>query len=782
MTAVPSLPSPPLLDIQGLGVGFTDRAGRVREVLRDVDLSVHAGQTLGLVGESGSGKSTLALAAMAYLKPGLRRTAGAVRFEGQDLFDLPEAALQRLRGGVIGLVPQNAGQALTPTARVGRQIDESLQLHTALRADARRARVLELLEQVRLPQPAVLARRYPHELSGGQQQRVAIAMALAGGPRLLLLDEPTTGLDVTTQAHVLDLLRELHRSTGMTMVYVSHDLGAIARVCDRVSVMYAGELVLEGPARAVLTRPAHPYPKGLLASIPRLSMARLPAALPGRPPSPGDAGGGCAFAPRCGLADLRCAQERALLRDVPGAMRARCHHAERTDELVEARAPALRASTVGAAPLLELQDLGVSYARAGLLDQLTGRQPAGPLTVDGVDLTVAHGQVLALVGESGSGKSTVLKAVAGLLAPARGAMRLAAAQRSAQDAAAGGGDRAPGGSSGGSTDGAVAAHRVGVGSQAGVLGPDVTRRGREALRRIQLVFQNPDDSLNPRHTVATALAQPLQLYFGLSGAALRARSIEWLERVRLGAHYLDRLPGQMSGGEKQRVAIARAFAAEPDLVLCDEVTSALDVSVQAAVLELLETLRRERGTAYLVVSHDLAVVRALADRVAVLYQGRLCEVGPAADVYNRPSHPYTEVLLGAVLEPDPDHVPRLLAQDVVEAAPPARGCAFQRRCPKRLGPLCDEQPPPWQAVDGAGQHRVRCHIPVVPASDAPRAALAPAHRLVDTADPMRDRAVAPSSSPSKDPPAEPPAGPSADPSAHPPSSRPTGPSWPTRKA
>jgi len=650
MTAVPSLAPPPLLEIQGLGVGFTDRAGRVREVLRDVDLSVHAGQTLGLVGESGSGKSTLALAAMAYLKPGLRRTAGAVRFEGQDLFDLPEAALQRLRGGVIGLVPQNAGQALTPTSRVARQIDESLQLHTALGADARRARVLELLEQVRLPQPAVLARRYPHELSGGQQQRVAIAMALAGGPRLLLLDEPTTGLDVTTQAHVLDLLRELHRSTGMTMVYVSHDLGAIARVCDRVSVMYAGELVLEGPARAVLTQPAHPYPKGLLASIPRLSMARLPAALPGRPPSPGDAGAGCAFAPRCGLADPHCTQARPRLREVPGAMHARCHHAERTDELVEARAPTPRAPTVGAAPLLELQDLGVSYARPGWLDQLTGRPPAGPLTVDGVDLTVAHGQVLALVGESGSGKSSVLKAVAGLLAPARGAMRLAAAQGSARDAAApAGGDRTPGGSSdgssGGSTDGAVAAHRVGVGSQAGVLAPDVTRRSQDALRRIQLVFQNPDDSLNPRHTVATALAQPLQLYFGLSGAALRARSIEWLERVRLGAHYLDRLPGQMSGGEKQRVAIARAFAAEPDLVLCDEVTSALDVSVQAAILDLLALVRRELGTAMVFVTHNIALAREVADRIAVLQGGRIVEQGTVEEVLSNPANDYTRELL-----------------------------------------------------------------------------------------------------------------------------------------
>jgi peptide/nickel transport system ATP-binding protein len=689
----------PLLDIQGLSVGFTDRAGRVRDVLRDVDLCVHAGQTLGLVGESGSGKSTLALAAMAYLKPGLRRTAGSVRFQGQDLFELPEAALQRLRGGVVGLVPQNAGQALTPTSCVGAQIEESLRLHTALGVDARRARALELLEQVRLPQPALLARRYPHELSGGQQQRVAIAMALAGGPRLLLLDEPTTGLDVTTQAHVLDLLRELHRSTGTTMVYVSHDLGAIARVCDRVSVMYAGELVLEGPARGVLRQPAHPYPRGLLASIPRLSAARLPASLPGRPPAPGEAGAGCAFAPRCGLAQPRCATERPVLRDVPGAMRARCHYAERAHGLDDPalstppREPAGRTDA-----LLELRDLGVSYARRGWIDQLAGRPPAGPMTVDGVDLTLASGQVLALVGESGSGKSTVLKSVAGLLAPARGTMHLTAPVDVEGDL------------TGASNGDATTARRGDAGPQAVTLAPDVTRRARDVLRRIQLVFQNPDDSLNPRHTVATALAQPLQLYFGLSGVALRERSIEWLERVRLGAHYLDRLPGQMSGGEKQRVAIARAFAAEPDLVLCDEVTSALDVSVQAAVLDLLETLRRERGTAYLVVSHDLAVVRALADRVAVLYQGRLCEVGPAADVYARPSHPYTEVLLGAVLEPDPDHVPRLLAQDVVEAGPPARGCAFQRRCPKRLGLVCDEQVPPWRAVDVAGRHQVRCHL------------------------------------------------------------------------
>jgi peptide/nickel transport system ATP-binding protein len=661
-----------LLEIRGLGVGFTDRSGQVRPVLRDIDLSVEPGCTLGLVGESGSGKSTLALAAMAYLKPGLQRTSGEVRLDGQDLFALPLPALQRLRGGVIGLVPQNAGQALTPTTRVGDQIEESLRLHGDLEPAARQARVRELLEQVRLPQPEVLARRYPHELSGGQQQRVAIAMALAGQPRLLLLDEPTTGLDVTTQAHVLDLLRDINRRTGTAMVYVSHDLGAIARVCDRVDVLYAGEVVLEGAIRHVLRQPAHPYPRGLLASIPRLSQPRLPAALPGRPPAPGETGPGCAFAPRCPLAEDRCRDSRPLLRPLDAQTLVRCHRAEDSLALQPALASAPAAKTTETTRALQLRGLGIRYARPTWWQSLRGRPPDGPLTVDGVDLEIGAGETVALVGESGSGKSTILKAVAGLLPPAAGTMQAAGEQ---------------------------------------ALPALTTQRSRDQLRLAQLVFQNPDDSLNPRHTVATLLAQPLQLYFGLQGEALTQRSEEWLERVRLGAHYLDRLPGQMSGGEKQRVAIARAFAAEPDLVLCDEVTSALDVSVQAAVLEVLQTLKQQRGTAYLFVSHDLAVVRALADRVAVLYQGRLCEIGPAAAVYAAPSHPYTEVLLGAVLEPDPDHAPTLLAQDIVESAPPARGCPFQRRCPKRLGAVCDEQTPPWQDTSTPG-HRIRCHIPI----------------------------------------------------------------------
>ncbi len=663
--------SAPLIAVEGLSVGFTARSGATLPILRDIGVGVAPGESLGLVGESGSGKSTLALAMMGYLKTGLRVLSGSARFAGEDMFALPRPALERIRGGRLGLIPQNSGQSLTPGMRVGAQVGEALALHSGLAPEARRAQVTELLAQVRLPEPDAIARRYPHELSGGQQQRVAIAMALAGAPEALILDEPTTGLDVTTQAHILELLRELAAAKGMAMVYVSHDLGAVARVCDRVAVMYAGEIVLEGPVRRVLRAPSHPYARGLLASIPTLAAARLPQALEGRPPPPGGAGEGCAFAPRCALAEPRCTAARPPLEPLPTGERVRCLRHDRAGEIRASAAAEPAVPRPLGAPALALRDLSVSYARRGLLDQLLARAPAAPPTVEGVTLDLAEGETLGLVGESGSGKSTILKTVAGLIPPA-------------------GGDA-----------------RLGDGS---ALAPMVERRPPDQLRRVQLIFQNPDESLNPRQTVAEILAQSLGLYLGLGGRALRARAAELLETVRLGPHYLDRLPSQLSGGEKQRVAIARAFAAEPEIVLCDEVTSALDVSVQAAVLDLLDRLRRERGVGYVFVSHDLAVVRALADRVAVLYQGRLCETGPAPRVYAAPFHPYTEALLGAALEPDPDTPPRLVADDVVERAPPARGCPFQRRCARRIGAICDEEAPPWR--DAGGGHAIRCHLPL----------------------------------------------------------------------
>ena len=659
--------APTFINIQNLSVGYTSPCGEIIRVLRDVSLSINRGESIGLVGESGSGKSTLALAALGFFKRGLRALEGDVEFDGIDMLALERDALQAIRGGRLALIPQNSGQSLTPTLRIGLQVAEALRLHSQLDESDFEARVVELFTQVRLPEPATLLSRFPHELSGGQQQRVAVAMALAGEPDALLLDEPTTGLDVTTQAHILELLRDMASERNMAMLYVSHDLGAISRVCDRVAVMYAGEIALKGSTKQVLLSPRHPYAHGLLASIPRLTQTSLPLALDGRPPMPGEAITGCA------LADERCRSTPPTLKQLESGEKVRCFHSDRINQLPVVNKTVTQNSDVSAdhgGNALGLNQLAISYAKPSLWNQLFSNASMPPATVDNINILIRTGETLGLVGESGSGKSTILKAIAGLISPKTGHLVL---------------------------------------NGEGRLTPKVEDRPALHLRQIQMIFQNPDDSLNPRHTIAQILAQPLRLYFSLSGEELRQRSIELLERVRLGSHYLDRLPSQLSGGEKQRVAVARAFAAEPAIVLCDEVTSALDVSVQAAVLDLLNELKAQRGTTYIFVSHDLAVVRAISNRVAVLYQGRLCEIGPVEAVYSKPFHPYTDVLLGAVLEPNPDFMPKLSADDVVELSPPETGCPFQRRCPRKLGKICETDVPPTRLFDNG--HQINCHIP-----------------------------------------------------------------------
>lgn len=661
------------IDINNLSIGYSSRSNKVIKVLRDVSLTIKRGESVGLVGESGSGKSTLALAALGYFKHGLRALDGSVGFDGIDMLKLDRDDLQAIRGGRLALIPQNSGQSLTPTLVIGQQVAEALRLHSDLNDLQIKSRVVELLTQVRLPNPAALVKRYPHELSGGQQQRVAIAMALAGEPEALLLDEPTTGLDVTTQAHILELLRDLARKRNMAMLYVSHDLGAISRVCDRVVVMYAGEIVLNGSAKQVLLAPRHPYAHGLLASIPRLDQTHLPMALDGRPPMPDETINGCAFANRCALVDEKCRSISPPLSPIGSGEDVRCFHSDKIDQMPTANKTPMRQgdlTTAESGQALRMNDLAISYSKTNFLETLFSGKNLSPNTVEGINITIEKGETLGLVGESGSGKSTILKAIAGLISPKNGAITLHGETR---------------------------------------LTTRVEERPSLNLRQIQMIFQNPDDSLNPRHTVAQILAQPLRLYFGLSGNALRQRSAELVERVRLGAHYLDRLPSQLSGGEKQRVAVARAFAAEPEIVLCDEVTSALDVSVQAAVLDLLDELKTRQGTTYIFVSHDLAVVKAISDKVAVLYQGRICEIGYADDVYKAPFHPYTDLLLGAVLEPNPNAVPRLSADEVVELAPPATGCPFQRRCPRKVGSICETHAPPSHMTSPG--HVINCHIP-----------------------------------------------------------------------
>jgi peptide/nickel transport system ATP-binding protein len=488
---------------------------------------------------------------------------------------------------------------------------------------------------------------------------------------VLLLDEPTTGLDVTTQAHILELLREIATKTHMALLYVSHDLGAIARVCDEVLVMYAGQAVLSGSAQTVLRSPSHPYAQGLLASIPKLNDPSLPDALEGRPPAPGQASSGCAFADRCFIAQDICRLEPPKVNTLSDGQKTRCHFPDQVKAITLKKVSAKKKFNFkNDGSTLSMNKMSIRYKNKGLMDQLLRRPHKEPATVDCINLSISKGETLGLVGESGSGKSTILKTIAGLLQPSGGTISL---------------------------------------EDNSYLPTAVEYRSSDQLRRIQLVFQNPDDSLNPRHTVRQILEQPLKLYFNLTKKQIYEKSVQILEQVRLGSHYLDRLPSQLSGGEKQRIAIARAFVAEPDIVLCDEVTSALDVSVQAAVLELLDDLKQTQRTTYVFVSHDLAVVKALSDRVAVLYQGRLCEIGPTDQVYNKPSHPYTEVLLGAVLEPDPDHELKLMADDIVELAPPESGCPFQRRCPRIIGDICKSLEPPWQTLPTGNQ--ICCHIP-----------------------------------------------------------------------
>jgi peptide/nickel transport system ATP-binding protein len=665
-----------LVDINDLTIGYYTQKGKLVHVLQGVNLQIKPGETLGLVGESGCGKSTLGQAMMGYLRSGSQVLGGSVFFANQDMFSLTSRQLESIRGRQIALIPQNAGDSLTPTLRVGKQVIEAVELNADLSGAVANKRMLELLGHVRLPHPEVMAGRYPHELSGGQQQRVVVAMALAAEPEMLILDEPTTGLDVTTQAHILNLLRDIVSEMGTAMMYISHDMGVIARVSDRVALMYAGEIVEDAGVVEMFSSPSHPYTRGLLASIPRLVLAGIPNSMPGQPPIPGTLPG-CPFAPRCSFVSNICTSEIPTLHTIQDTHHlVSCHNwkevmaTDFSQELQQAFHTIMHTPQDEYA--IELSEVEISYYRPGVVDRLRA-VPEPPATVSDITLSVQRGETLALVGESGSGKTTIVRTIAGLL-PAKGGR---------------------------------------INFEDCDLTVEVDRRPMDTCKNIQLIFQNPDASLNPRHTVAEILDQPLKLYFPkMDRDQRRARQIELLERVRLDGRYRLRYPGQMSGGEKQRVAIARAFAADPEVVLCDEVTSALDVSVQAAVLDLLADLQIERNTTYIFIAHDLAVVRAIADRVVVLYQGRLCEVGTVDEIYSPPFHPYTETLLGAVLVPDPDYEPKLLASDTPELAPPAQGCPFQRRCPYRIGDICDQEIPPWQSSKGNAGHKIRCHIPL----------------------------------------------------------------------
>jgi peptide/nickel transport system ATP-binding protein len=666
------------LDVRGLTVRYGERdAPGAAAVVREVDLRVAPGETVGLVGESGSGKTTLALAVLRALPQAGRVTAGRVALGGDDVGALEGAELRRFWRRRVALVPQNPLPSMNPAHTVGRQLAEALDPDRPARADARA--VDAMLERVGLADPARIRGAYPFELSGGQQQRVMIAMALLVRPELLVMDEPTTNLDVTTEAAILELVRELVRGTGAAVLYVSHSLGVVAQLCDRVDVLYAGELVERAPVQGLYDAPRHPYTVGLLDSLPKIHRSKADAPLrpiPGRIPTPQALPPGCLFAPRCPAAEEACRAARPALEPAGDDRAVACRRwREIAAGEVDARRPAPerseRADVEGG---LALRARGVEKrfaTRRGLLDRLRGRPAPAVRALRGVDLSVRRGRTLGLVGESGSGKSTFARAVVGLQPASGGELEL-----------------------------------LGI-----PLARRLEHRDREVIRRLQMVFQSSDEALAPHRSVGATLRRPFMRLAGLTRREADARVAALLEAVQLGPGYASRRPDELSGGEKQRVAVARAFASDPELILFDESVSGLDVSVQAAVLNLLDELQRERRASYLFISHDLSVVAHIADDVAVLYLGEVMESGPAERVLAPPYHPYTEALLASVPRADPSlgATRPPLEGDVPSPLDAPAGCPFATRCPRVLGAVCHEQRPPERVSDD-GEHRIRCHI------------------------------------------------------------------------
>ena len=651
-----------LLSVSHLDVTYQVR-GQDRLALGDVSFEIGRGESYGLVGESGSGKSTVALALMRYLPKNGRVSAGTVRINDQDPLALGGAALRALRAKTVSMVYQEPLRALNPSLRVGKQVAEAFAV-TGLAKDEAAAGAEQMLRKVQISDPGRVMQRYPHELSGGMAQRVVIAMALASDPSLLILDEPTTALDATVEAEVLDLISALRTEFSTSVLFISHNLAVIAKMCDRVGVLYAGELVEEGGAQKVFDNPRHPYTVGLLRCIPRggqrKDRGRLDT-IPGFLPTPGHGLTGCVFAARCALAQDQCRAAEPPLIDIGGGRTSRCYFHEQAPDLPRATPAEVAASAeLGQEPLVVIQGLSKTFK-------------GGVRALAGVDLSVRKGETLGLVGESGSGKTTLARVLLGLTAPDQGAVI--------------------------TLDGAS-------------LAPDVRRRDRDELRKLQIVFQNPDSALNRRHSIRSLISRPLVRLAGLGGQQLQQRLTELVTSVRLEERHLALHPAQLSGGLKQRVAIARAFGSGPSVVVCDEPTSALDVSVQAAILNLLADLQVGERTTYVFISHDLGLVRYLSDRIVVLYLGRIMEVGPAETVFSGPHHPYTEALLSAVPSLDGVHPERIkLTGEIPSAANPPSGCVFHTRCPRRLSTgECESTEPPLH--EGETGHQIRCHIPL----------------------------------------------------------------------
>ncbi len=676
----------PLLSIRNLTVQYVTVAGLVH-ALSDISFDITEGRAVGLVGESGSGKSTVALALLGLLANEAEVANGNIYFRGDELLGQSDANRRSLRGNRITIVFQDPFTSLNPSLPVGEQIGEPLVMHKGMSEAGALERAQQLLAEVGIPRPDEIIQAYPHQLSGGMKQRALIATALACEPELLILDEPTTALDVTIESQILDLLDNLRRDHQLSILFITHNLGVVARICDDICVLYAGQVIEYGETKDVLYDPHHPYTKGLLSSLPRVGHAqdRL-SSIPGNFPDLLKLPDGCIFHPRCPFKESRCESEVQLLRNLYGSHTARCWRAEaladeswKTDAKEVSRSDAADPSgdhdrLVGIDHVSKIFQIGGLLS--GLKMDFSGGMPIRyePLRVQAVDdvtLDIYAGEVMGLVGESGCGKSTLGRCLVRLITPNQGQIMIS--------------------------------------------GQDITHAKERGLRYVrqlsQIIFQNPDSSLNPRKTVEKIIGRPL-LLFGLSkGKALTRRVHELLEMVRLSPAYAKRYPHQLSGGEKQRVGIARALATNPKFIVCDEAVSALDVSVQASILNLLSDLREQLRVAYLFISHDLSVIAHIADRAAVMYRGAIMEQGPIDQILHPPYHPYTESLLSAipvVYGKDEQGERIRLRGDVLASTERIEGCRFNHRCPRKLGRICESVPPPLR--NPLPGHSIACHI------------------------------------------------------------------------
>jgi len=686
----------PLLSVRGLSVTFVG-SGRPVPAVRGIDFEVVANEVLGIVGESGSGKSVTSLAISGLLDD-TAQVLGSIRLAGVEVTTLDAESLRQMRGRDVGMVFQDPTTTLNPVLPIGRQVIEGQVAHGQVPRAHAHARAVELLREVDIPDPQGRVNQFPHQFSGGMRQRAVIAMAMAGKPRLIIADEPTTALDVTVQAQVLSVLARRQRDTGAAVILITHDLGVVAEVAHRVLVMYGGRIVESGPVQDIFHQPRHPYTVGLLRSVPRIDTVdeRL-VPIPGQPPSPAQLPTGCSFHPRCAIGRERplCSQQTPVLRDVGDLHASACHYSDEVAGLLrdaavvaarrEGPAPAepaepgvprpvavapgqARGVAAAGKPLLEVDRLQVFFpVKAGLLRRRVGWVRA----VDGVSLTVRAGETVGLVGESGCGKTTTGRAIMGLVPVSDGRVRF---------------------------DGREITHLP-------------SSEMRKVRRNMQYIFQDPYSSLNPIKTVGEIVAEPLRIH-GLYGETGGARWVsELFDLVGLPPSMVNRFPQEFSGGQRQRIGIARALALKPRLLILDEPVAALDVSIQAQVINLLQDLQRELGLAYLFIAHDLSVVRHISNRVAVMYLGRIVEESDRTSLYEHPTHPYTQSLLSAVPVPDPstrDSRKRIILQgDIPNPAAPPSGCHFHPRCFKASA-VCRTEPPVYRAYPGLPT-QVACH-------------------------------------------------------------------------